>query len=398
MLKNSFVVAEELSKIRKWDSWQNPISREERMARVGRARILMEENGMDALLVVGPSSMNYYCGVNWQATERLVGLLITLQGEKIAICPKFEVGSLEAELKISTDIYEWEEDENPFHLIADVLGKRGLQKLGVDPEISFGFIARMRASCPNMVILNGAPVIDGCRMQKSGTELALLQQAKLMTLEVHKHTKNILKPSITRSEVMTFIDEAHRALGASGVNFSLVLFGEASAYPHGVPGEQVLSEGDVILIDMGCAIEGYQSDITRTYVCGKPSSHLSQVWAVEKEAQAAAFEAARLGSACEEVDFAARRVLEKAGFGPDYKLPGLPHRTGHGIGLSIHEPAYLVKGDRTVLDVGMCFSIEPTIAVPGAFGVRLEDHFFMTANGPEWFTRPQHSLEQPFEE
>jgi Xaa-Pro dipeptidase len=245
--------------------------------------------------------------------------------------------------------------------------------------------------------MDGAPVVDGCRMIKSPAELALMAQAKAMTLEVHRRAAKILARGITTTAVRRFIDQAHRALGADdGSSFCAVQFGVASAYPHGLPGEQKLADGDLVLIDTGCKVHGYNSDITRTYVFGEPSPEHRRVWEVEKRAQAAAFAAVRPGVPCEEIDAVARRVLAEAGFSGDYELPGLPHRTGHGIGLSIHEAPYLVKGDKTALAPGMCFSDEPMIVVPDAFGVRLEDHFYVTAEGAAWFTEPQPSLDEPF--
>jgi Xaa-Pro dipeptidase len=263
--------------------------------------------------------------------------------------------------------------------------------------MSFLFVERLRRAAPSLDIVEGSPIVDGSRMYKSPAEIALLQQAKSMTLEVHRRAARALAPGIRASEVTRFLDEAHRAIGApAGNGFCIVQFGRSTAFPHGLPGDAQLHEGDIVLIDVGCVIEGYHSDITRTYVFGEASAKQRQIWNLEKEAQAAAFGAAQPDRPCEEVDAAARRVLERAGLGPDYRLPGLPHRTGHGIGLSIHEPAYLVRGDRTPLAPGMCFSNEPMIVIPDEFGVRLEDHFYMTENGPAWFTGPSHSIDNPF--
>jgi len=234
-------------------------------------------------------------------------------------------------------------------------------------------------------------------MIKSPAELALMQQAKSMTLEVQRRTARILHEGIRASAVARFIDQAHRAIGAAGgSSFVIVQFGRASAFPHGLPGDPALGEGDIVLIDTGCTIEGYQSDITRTYVFGDPTPEQRHIWEIERSAQQAAFDAVHPGAPCESVDAAARAVLEKAGLGPDYKLPGLPHRTGHGIGLSIHEPAYLVRGDTTPLQPGMCFSNEPMIVIPDRFGVRLEDHFHVTETGAAWFTGPSPSIDAPF--
>jgi Xaa-Pro dipeptidase len=218
-----------------------------------------------------------------------------------------------------------------------------------------------------------------------------------MTLEVHKAAAQILRPGISTAEVTAFIDRAHRAVGApAGSYFCIVLFGEDTAYPHGVANPKVLEDGDMVLIDTGCQLEGYNSDITRSYVFGDPTERQREIWNLEKTAQAAAFAAARPGASCGSVDDAARKILEAAGLGPDYALPGLPHRTGHGIGLDIHEWPYLVRGNDTPLATGMCFSNEPMICIPGEFGIRHEDHFYMTDDGPQWFTEPAHSVDDPF--
>ncbi len=217
-----------------------------------------------------------------------------------------------------------------------------------------------------------------------------------MTLEVQRRAALALTPGVNASAMRRFIDEAHKAIGSAGSTFCIVQFGASSAYPHGLPQDDVLQEGDMVLIDTGCAVQGYNSDITRGYVFGTPDDEQSRIWSIEQEAQQAAFDAVRPGVPCEAIDRAARRVLERHGLGPGYALPGLPHRTGHGIGLSIHEGPYLVPGDRTPLAPGMCCSNEPMIVVPGRFGVRLEDHFHVTEDGAAWFTRPSPAIDRPF--
>ena len=389
--------AQELTAIRPWADVAPSITVEERQQRIEKARRLMREAGADALLVGAGASLRYFAGVPWSASERLVAMLLRPTGKPILVAPAFELGSLEADLKIEADIRLWEEDENPSGLVADALREQGLSSLAIDPAMAILFVERIRRAAPSLDIVEGSPIIDGCRMYKSPAELALLQQAKSMTLEVHRRAARALAPGIAASEVVRFLNEAHRAIGAPGGNaFCIVQFGRSTAFPHGLPGDARLQEGDIVLIDTGCVIEGYHSDITRTYVFGEADDMQRQIWDLEKEAQAAAFDAAKPGEPCEVVDAAARRVLEKAGLGPDYRLPGLPHRTGHGIGLSIHEPAYLVRGDRTPLAPGMCFSNEPMIVIPDRFGVRLEDHFYMTESGPAWFTEPSHSIDAPF--
>lgn len=385
---------QELADLRPWPNPAPAITRDERLARLAKAQSLMTT---DAAIIGAGASLRYFAGVGWNATERLVAMILPKAGAPMMICPRFEEGSLRASLGIEAPLRLWDEHESPYALCAEVLRDAGARSLAIDPALAFFMFDGLRRAAPDVAMESAGPVVDGCRMIKSPAELALMTQAKAMTLEVHRRAARILRPGITTGEVRRFIDQAHRALGADdGSSFCAVQFGEASAYPHGLPGEQALAERDLVLIDTGCRVQGYNSDITRTYAFGTPSQEQQRVWAVEKKAQAAAFAAVRPGVACEEIDAVARRVLAAEGFSPDYDLPGLPHRTGHGIGLSIHEAPYLVRGDRTPLQPGMCFSNEPMIVVPGAFGIRLEDHFHVTEDGAAWFTEPQASLEEPF--
>ena len=384
--------ADELATLPPWPAPPPPIGRDERGARLNRARALTEGIGAAALLVNAGPSLRYFTGVPWSPTERLVALLLPVVGEPRLICPAFERGSLEAVLEIPAEVALWEEDIDPSGLLADMMPAGAT--LAVDPLLPFHYGENLRARGRRLI--DGSAAIDGCRMVKSGAELALMQHAKTITLEVQRRAARILAPGIAASAVISFIDAAHRALGAAGSTFCAVQFGQATAFPHGLPGDQKLEENSLVLIDTGCTVEGYHSDITRTYAFGRVDDDVRTLWALEKEAQAAAFAAVRPGVPCEDVDAAARAVLERAGLGPDYQLPGLPHRTGHGIGLAIHEPAYLVRGDRTPLAPGMCFSNEPMIVVPDRFGIRLEDHFHVTDTGAAWFTEPQPSLDRPF--
>ena len=382
--------------------WPNPapaITAGELADRIGRARGLTGEIAAEALITGAGPSLRYFTGVGWNATERLMAMILPRSpGPAIMICPRFEEGSLLASLGLeAVEVRLWEEHESPYALTAAALHDVGIGALAIDPALPFFAFDGLRAAAPAVSMASGAPIVDGCRMIKSPAELALMSQAKAMTLEVHRRAARILETGITTTAVRRFIDQAHRALGADdGSSFCAVQFGVASAYPHGLPGEQRLAEGDIVLIDTGCRVPGYNSDITRTYVFGEPSAEQRRVWEVEKQAQAAAFAAVKPGVPCEEIDAVARGVLEASGFGPGYELPGLPHRTGHGIGLSIHEAPYLVRGDKTPLAPGMCFSNEPMIVIPDAFGVRLEDHFHVTETGAAWFTEPQPSLDEPF--
>ncbi len=389
----------ELAEITPHPACPPAIGKTEHQERLSKARRLTADLGAEALIVGAGASLRYFTGVGWDATERLVAMILPATGAPILICPAFELGSLQAGLAVEADIRLWQEDEPPANLVATVLTELGVRMLAFDPALPFLVFDAVRQAAPSLAIVNGTGVIDGCRSVKSAAELALLQYAKTLTLDVHRRAARILAPGVTTGEVKRFIDAAHRKGGAdNGSFFCAVQFGVASAYPHGLPGEQTLADGDLVLIDTGCQIHGYHSDITRTYVCGEPTAEHRRVWAIEHEAQAAAFAAVRPGVTCEAIDQAARDVLERHGLGPDYTLPGLPHRTGHGIGLSIHEAPYLVRGDRTPLAPGMCFSNEPMIVIPDRFGVRLEDHFYVTAEGAAWFTEPSASIDQPFPE
>jgi Xaa-Pro dipeptidase len=381
----------ELAALRPLPGPPAPIGGAERGDRVARVQAALDRAGADALLVAAGPSLRYFGGVTWSPTERLVALTIPASGRPTMICPAFELGSLTAELAIDAAIMLWEEDEAPTTLVERAVGAG--TRLAVDPLLPFAMAERLRA---RLTLIDGAPIIDGLRSVKSPAELALLAHAKATTLEVQRLTARILAPGIRASEVRRFVDDAHRAMGTAGSTFCAVQFGGATAFPHGLPGDQRLEEDQLVLVDTGCVVDGYHSDITRTYAFGRVGDDVRAMWELEREAQAAAFAAVRPGEPCEHVDAAARAVLEAAGLGPGYALPGLPHRTGHGIGLSIHEPAYLVRGDRTPLTPGMCFSNEPMIVVPGRYGIRLEDHFHVTDDGAAWFTRPQPSIDRPF--
>jgi len=365
-------------------------------ARLEKARRLMATVGADALLISAGASLRYFTGVGWGATERLVAMVLPPRGRPIIVCPAFELGSLEASLTIDADIRLWEEDESPYALAATAALEAGAV-LALDPAATFLTFNALRETDTNLRIVDAAPIVNGCRQVKSAAELALMTEAKQMTLAAHRAAARMLAPGVKASEVKRFLDTAHRTLGAdNGASFCAVQFARATAYPHGLPGDQTLEEGDLVLIDTGCLVQGYNADITRTYVFGEPTDEQRRVWDIEHAAQAAAFAAVRPGVACEVIDATARKVLEQHGLGPDYRLPGLPHRTGHGIGLSIHEPPYLVRGDKTPLEPGMCFSNEPMIVLPDRFGIRLEDHFYVTEDGAAWFTEPSPSIDAPF--
>ncbi len=371
-----------------------PIGVGERRTRLAGLRRGMEAAGVETILLGSTSSLRYFTGIDWYASERLVGALVHASGGLDYITPRFELEKVEGLITLPGEVLTWEEDDSPWRLVADRIGARG--RMAVDERMALAMYRSLRAEIDDARLTDAAPLIHPLRSRKSPAEIALMRHAKTITIEVHRRAHEQIHAGQRASEVVRFIDDQHRTLGGSGNSFCIVSFGEDTSLPHGGEGDRVLAAGDVVLIDTGTRIDGYSSDITRTYVFGEAGPEVRRVWEAEKRAQAAAFEAARPGVPCEAVDAAARRSLEADGFGPGYTLPGLPHRTGHGIGLDIHEGPYLVKGDTTPLATGMCFSNEPMIVVPGRFGVRLEDHFHMTDAGPEWFTQPQHSLDEPF--
>ena len=389
----------ELEKLQDMTQKLAPVSLDEFNQRILTAQKLMRQNGIDAIYLNAGTNLYYFTGTQWYASERMVAALLTAGGELIYIAPAFELGTLSDYMLVKGRIETWHENESPYQLCGKVLAELGLAdgKLGIDESAAFFLYDGLRRACPEMSFVNAKPVTAGCRTCKSEAELSVLQCAKDMTIEVHKAAARILYQGITTKEVEAFIHEAHKAVGAaSGSYFCIVLFGEDSAYPHGVKTPKRLENNDIVLIDTGCELYGYHSDITRTYVFGQANNRQRKIWQLERNAQLAAFEAAQLNQPCSSVDKAARDVIASAGFGPEYELPGLPHRTGHGIGLDIHEWPYLVASDPTLLEVGMCFSNEPMLCVPGEFGVRLEDHFYMTENGPQWFTEPSYSIDDPF--
>ena len=376
-----------------------PVDKAEYTSRIDKAQRYMREHQIAAIYLNAGTNLSYFTGMDWYASERLVGAILPASGEVVYIAPLFEIESLSERQVIAGEIVGWQEHESPYKLVAEVLKQAGLSGgdiLGVDEATAFFIVDGFNKAMPDIEIINASGVTAHCRMHKSASELALIQRAMDMTLAVHQATASILHEGITTTEVEQFIHEAHKKVGASGSYFCIVLFGKATSFPHGVKDPQVLKPGDLVLIDTGCKLHGYLSDITRTYSFGGASEKQARLWQAEKDAQLAAFAAAANGSPCGDVDAAARVSLESAGLGPDYDLPGLPHRTGHGIGMDIHEWPYLVKDNPQPLAPGMCFSNEPMIVVPGEFGIRLEDHFYMAEDGPRWFTQPAHSINNPF--
>jgi Xaa-Pro dipeptidase len=372
------------------------VTDDERRARIERARRLMAENNIDAIYLESGSSLFYYTGARWGQSERMFALVMPARGELAWVCPKFEEMRAREQIRFGADIRAWEEDESPYKLVAQIFKDRGVRtgRVGMEERVRFFLFDGIRNEARNLEYVSADPVTAGCRMIKSPAEVALMQRANDITIAAFKAAAATLKEGMTQYEFGANVSAAFRALGSSGS--ALIGFGKYTAFPHGSVQPQQLREGDVVLMDGGCAVDGYQSDVTRTFVFGKPTARQTEIWNLERKAQDAALAAAKVGATCESVDAAARKVITDAGFGPDYKVPGLPHRTGHGIGLDGHEWTNFVRGNKTRLQPGMCFSDEPMIAIYGEFGVRLEDCLYITEEGPKMFSKQSPSIDQPF--
>jgi len=373
-----------------------PITTEERRQRLAKARRLMVANNIDAIFLEPGSSLLYFLGVTWSRSERMMAAVIPARGDVAYVCAAFEEARLRDMLTIGTDVRVWEEHENPFKLAAGILADRGVTsgRLGMEESVRFYLYDGLRTEAPGVEIVSAAPVVLSCRGIKSPAEIGLIQRAMDITAEAYKACIALLCEGMSRAEFSANAVAAHKALGvAGGIDIQI---GQATAYPHGSRKPARIKGGDVVLMDGGCTVEGYHADISRTLVFGRPTQRQLDIWNLEHEAQAAAFRAAQVGTPCEAVDAAARTVITDAGFGPDYAVPGLPHRTGHGIGLDVHECFHLVRGNKILLAAGMCFSNEPMIAIYGEFGVRLEDCMVITEDGPRFFTEPSPSIDQPF--
>jgi Xaa-Pro dipeptidase len=372
------------------------ITDDERRARIEKARRLMTDNGIAAMFLEGGTSMFYYTGVRWGNSERTFGVVIPAKGELAWVTPAFEEQRARELIKFSNDVRVWQEDESPYEVIAGILRDRGAAngKVGFEERVRFFIFDGVRQRLSSAQYVTATPVTAGCRMIKSPAEIALMQRANDITLQAIADGFKSMKEGMTNQELGANVAAATRKRGGTA-DGALVIFGKYTAFPHGSVQPQKLRENDVVLIDAGCTVEGYTSDITRTTVFGKPTQRMRDVWETEKKAQNAAFAAAKVGATCESVDSAARKVITDAGFGPGYKTPGLPHRTGHGIGLDGHEWTNFVKGNTTKIQPGMCFSDEPTIVIYGEFGIRLEDCLHVTESGPRFFSKQSESIELP---
>lgn len=375
-----------------------PISQAERVQRIARARQLLQQNGIGSVIVESGSSLDYLTGVQWHRSERLTAAVIPAQGDPIIVTPFFESPSIAEMLAIPAEIRTWNEDEDPLKFVADFLKERGVasQPVAFEETDRYFIFDRLGENLPGLKAVTANPVVRALRLIKSPAELALMQTANDITLRAMRHVGENAKLGMNPADYGAAIDTATARLGGSP-EFSLVLIDEAAALPHGSRKPQVTKAGSTVLFDCGCTVHGYQSDISRTFVYGAaPTVEQRKVWNQVHEGQQIAIRAAKIGAPCGSVDDAVRAAYTSWGYGPGYKLPGLSHRTGHGIGMDGHEPAYLVHGDMTPLAPGMCFSDEPGIYIPGKFGIRLEDCWYMTESGPKFFSNPPPSIDQPF--
>lgn len=372
------------------------ISAAEHNARLEKLQSLMQKRATAALLVEAGSTLEYFTGVRWWRSERTTAALIPASGRPVIVTPFFEEPSIRETLKVAGDVRPWKEDESPFELLAGALREQsGAGALAVEPTTRFFIVDRMtRLGGAGRKVMAGDDLVAACRTIKSPAELSLMQAANEVTIAALRHVHGAIRAGMRGGEVEKLMIAATEQLG--GVHeFSLVLLNEASAYPHGSIKEQQVREGSVVLIDAGCTVHGYQSDISRSWVFGRPTARQRTVWNTVKRGQEIALETAKPGIPAGAIDRAVRAFYEQQGWSRDYGLPGLSHRTGHGIGLDGHESPYLVRNDSTPLQAGMCFSDEPGLYIPGEFGIRLEDCWYMTDSGPKLFTPLARSLEQP---
>lgn len=370
----------------------------ERARRLIAAQDLMTRHGLAAIIVEPGASMVYFTGVHWHRSERLTLAVIPARGAPVIVTPFFEAPSVRQTLGIAADVRVWQEDESPVALAADTLRSMAAASgaIGIEETVRFFASDGLARALPRARIVSANPVVRGCRMIKTPAEIACMQAASDITVAAYRWACPRIREGMTPGDIGALIDAATIRLGGRP-EFALVLLGEAAAYPHGSTKPQAVREGEVVLMDCGCTVDGYQSDISRTFVPGRAPDAVRRVWDEVAYGQQVAFAAAQVGAPAGSVDDAVRAYYTPLGYGPGYALPGLSHRTGHGIGLDGHEPVNLVHGETTRLAPGMCFSNEPGLYLPGKFGVRLEDCFHLTDAGPRWFSAPPTSLDDPFD-
>ena len=390
---------EPIAKLKSRKAEATPITLAEREQRIEKARQLMRQNAIDAIMVMGGTSLVYFSNIHWWMSERTFALVLPVKGNPFYVCPAFEEDRAREQIASgpggnNPEIRLWQEDESPYQRIADGLKDRGITtgKLGMEETVRYVFSEGVSKAAPGLHIVSATPVTAGCRMIKSAHELQLMTLANQVTLAAYEAAYLSTKEGMTQHDFGAMVQAAHAQQGFQGG--ASIQVGENSALPHGSAKPQVIREGTILLMDGGCNVEGYESDISRTVVLGKPTDKMKQVFEIVHRAQSAALAVAKPGVQCQAVDAAARKVITDAGFGPDYKH--FTHRVGHGIGMDGHEWPYLVRGNTLPLAPNMCFSDEPGVYIRGEFGIRLEDDMHITENGAELFTGQSRSLEDPF--
>src|SRR5579863_11255 len=390
-----------VARLKSRKSEASSVTREERQARQEHARQLMRENALNAIVLMEGTSLTYFSGIRWWGGERLFALVLPAKGAAFYVCPAFEEGRATEQIADAPDgehpdVRTWQEDENPYERLAQGLKDRGISSMGIEERVRFFFADGIAKAAPQLTLTSATPVTAGCRMIKSAHEIALMRLAAQVTLIAYEAVYHALREGMTQQQVENLIAAAYGQLGFPGE--ASVEVDEYTAYPHGSSTPQVIHEGSIVMIDDGCTVEGYQSDITRTFVLGKvPQKNgdkMKKVFDIVHRAQAAALATARPGAECGAVDTAARLVITDSGYGPDYKY--FAHRLGHGMGMDGHEWPYLVRGNATKLAANMTTSNEPGVYIRGEFGIRLEDDMHLTENGAELFTPQSPSLEDPF--
>ncbi len=375
-----------------------PITPAERVSRIARAQARMQALGIGALVVEPGASLDYFTGVQWWRSERLTAAVIPASGQPVVVTPFFERPSVAESLKVPAEVRVWQEHESPFALVADFLRERGAASAPIAFEETVRYFALdgLKQQLPAVRAVSGNAVVRPLRMIKSAAEIALMQHATDLTIKALRQTHREVRLGMSNGEIGAAFERHVTALGGESP-WSLVLIDAAAALPHGTGRPQAVKHGSLVLMDCGCGFGGYQADVSRTFVWNSgPTAEQRRVWDQVRRGQEIAWAAARVSAPAGSVDDAVRRAYESWGYGPGYALPGLSHRTGHGIGMEGHEPVNLVHGEMTALAPGMCFSNEPGIYLPGKFGVRLEDCFHMTEAGPQWFSEPPPSIDRPF--
>ena len=382
-----------------------PITNDERLARIERAKALMAKEGLGAIVLTGGTSLVYFTNLRWGQSERMLAVILTAKGDPVVVCPAFELDRASEQIKVGplagrSQVMTWHEDESPFDLTAQALKSRGVAtgRVGIEETVKFVFADSIAQAAPAIRFASATPVTAGCRMIKDAHEIELMRLASKVTLNAYAAAYPGLRDGMTPAEYGALTSAGHQRQGFSGGGGAGI--GPNTSYPHGSSVPQVMRDGSMVLVDGGCSIEGYSSDISRSFVFGKPTDKMRKVFDLVRRMQLAALAVAKPGVALDALDAAARKLAESEGYGPGFTF--FTHRLGHGLGMDGHEWPYLVRNNMfgwtkvVTLEAGMTFTNEPGIYIPGEFGIRLEDDMVITENGAEHFTPQSPSIDDPF--